>query len=188
MFIRQKKTALGTAIYALVENHRIDGKVKQRVVAHLGQSPPLIDAIYSRERSAQWALRRAQMKPSTRWMRARRRKWDCDWPRLKTAGCANWREYADQEWERNRLAFRKLHEEHLKAMRKLEEIAKRGMTDEQEEQFNAAYYEHRRHKDADKAESSRQFFARFAALSSGGLKSAVNCTIEDTTEDAYCGA
>jgi hypothetical protein len=39
-FIR-KKTVKGAVYFALVESYRTDGKVRQRVIASLGQSPPL---------------------------------------------------------------------------------------------------------------------------------------------------
>jgi|HubBroStandDraft_6_1064221.scaffolds.fasta_scaffold682048_2 hypothetical protein len=39
-FIRSKQVS-GPMYYALVASYRLDGKVRQRVIASLGQSPPL---------------------------------------------------------------------------------------------------------------------------------------------------
>jgi hypothetical protein len=44
MFIR-KKIVRGVVYYALVESYRKDGKVRQRIIAPLGQSAPVEAAI-----------------------------------------------------------------------------------------------------------------------------------------------
>ena len=45
MFVRKKTSRGGKTIYQLVETARIGGKVRQRVIAHLGESACLAEAI-----------------------------------------------------------------------------------------------------------------------------------------------
>lgn len=49
MFVRKKKSRRGQTVYQLVENARVDGKVRQRVIAHLGESASLAAAIQEGE-------------------------------------------------------------------------------------------------------------------------------------------
>lgn len=58
-FIRAKKGKKGT-YYQLVENYREDGRVRQRVLCHLGRNPTLEAAIEERERYLAWAQRGEQ--------------------------------------------------------------------------------------------------------------------------------
>lgn len=74
-FIRQKQTRRGTPVYYVVENRRVDGRVRQRVVAYLGRETTLGDAIAAMEKRIGWSLRALERIRARRGRGSRKSTW-----------------------------------------------------------------------------------------------------------------
>ncbi len=106
MFVRQKTSRGGKIIHQLVETARIDDKVRQRVIAHLGESASLAAAI--QECEAKLERERGLLAKSLAGAEEVRAKWDSkgskvpnDLAAIRRMARHNW----DMKFLRNALWF-----------------------------------------------------------------------------------
>jgi hypothetical protein len=146
MFVR-RKTVRGKAYFALVENQRVDGKVKQHTVASLGDSPDLLETI---TRLRRWAAR--ETSHSENYKRGWVRRWRFRYRRERRlkAGYYNRREEAywnpgsrseriaenalvlcARDWAKEMEANQAKAAEYLHVAEAIENFAKRGITEEE---------------------------------------------------------